>query len=175
VDSLTLPPGTPAMTDPLSVAAGIAGLISLSIQVTDSLVKFYTSYKGQEAAVTRTTENLESLLGTFRSLSSALQNRAFRPDEQDLIKNIESCIYQCDDLIQERCQIPATSRVLSDLLTFADHRSYLVQEHGLLTFGDSVCSHKEVTWIACPSLRNGDRLLSSTPASLRVRRDSSEL
>jgi ankyrin repeat domain-containing protein 50 len=89
------------MTDPLSVTAGIAGLISLGIQMTDSLVKFYTSYKGQEAAVTRTTENLESLLGTFRSLSSALQNRAFRPDEQDLIKNIESCIYQCDDLIQE--------------------------------------------------------------------------
>jgi ankyrin repeat domain-containing protein 50 len=35
------------MTDPLSVAAGVAGLISLGIQVTESLVKFYTSYKGQ--------------------------------------------------------------------------------------------------------------------------------
>jgi hypothetical protein len=28
------------MTDPLSVAAGIAGLISLGIQVTESLAKF---------------------------------------------------------------------------------------------------------------------------------------
>ncbi|KAI9866190.1 MAG: hypothetical protein M1813_001751 [Trichoglossum hirsutum] len=89
------------MTDPLSIAAGIAGLISLGIQVTGSLVKFYTSHKGQDADVTRTTEKLDSLLNTFRFLDSALQSRTFRPDEQDLIKNIESSIHKCDDLIQE--------------------------------------------------------------------------
>jgi ankyrin repeat domain-containing protein 50 len=89
------------MTDPLSVAAGIAGLISLGIQVTESLVKFYTSYKSQDADVARTTENLENLLSSFKFLSSALQNRTFRPDERDLIRNIESSIHKCDDLIQE--------------------------------------------------------------------------
>jgi ankyrin repeat domain-containing protein 50 len=89
------------MTDPLSVTAGIAGLISLGIQVTGSLVKFYTSYKGQDADVTRTIEKLEGLLHTFQFLDAALQSRTFRPDEQDLIKNIESSIRKCDDLIQE--------------------------------------------------------------------------
>jgi ankyrin repeat domain-containing protein 50 len=89
------------MTDPLSVAAGIAGLISLGIQVTQSLVEFYTSYKSQDSDVTRTTEKLESLLHAFQFLEAALQNRTFRPDEQDLIKNIESPIHKCDELIQE--------------------------------------------------------------------------
>jgi ankyrin repeat domain-containing protein 50 len=89
------------MADPLSVAAGIAGLISLGIKVTESLVKFYTSYKGQETEVIRTTERLESLLSTFQFLRAALQRRIFRPDEQDLIKNIESSIHKCDELIEE--------------------------------------------------------------------------
>jgi ankyrin repeat domain-containing protein 50 len=89
------------MTDPLSVAAGIAGLISLGIQVTGSLVEFYTLYKGQDVDMTRMTEKLENLLHTFQFLDAALQSRTFRRDEQDLIKNIESSIHKCDDLIQE--------------------------------------------------------------------------
>src|SRR5437764_9258841 len=89
------------MTDPVSVTAGIVGLISFGIQVTGSLVKFYTSYKGQDSDVSRTTEKLESLLHTFQFLDAALQSRTFRPDEVDLIQNIESSIHKCDDLIQE--------------------------------------------------------------------------
>jgi ankyrin repeat domain-containing protein 50 len=83
------------MTDSLSVAARIG------IEVTQSLVEFYTSYKGQDADVARTTEKLESLLDTFQFLYAALQSRTFQPDEQDLIKNIESSIHKCDDVIQE--------------------------------------------------------------------------
>src|SRR2546423_9594991 len=89
------------MTDPLSVAAGITGLISLGIQVTGSLVNFYTSYKAQDADVARTIEKLKCLLDTFQFLQAALQSRTFRPDEQDLIKNIESSIHKCGELIQE--------------------------------------------------------------------------
>lgn len=89
------------MTDPISVPAGLAGLITLGIQVTESLIKFYTSYKGQDTDVARTTASLESLLSTFRCLRDALRSRIFRPDEQGLINNIESCLYNCDELIQE--------------------------------------------------------------------------
>ncbi len=89
------------MTDPLSVAAGLAGLITLGIQVTKSLIEFYTSYRGQDTDVARTTGSLESLLSTFRCLHDALRSRIFRPDEQGLIKNIESSLYKCDELIQE--------------------------------------------------------------------------
>ena len=75
------------MTDPLSVAAGTVGLISFGIQVTESLVKFYTSYKGQDINVARATGNLESLLDILQDFYSALQSRTFRPSE-DVIKNI---------------------------------------------------------------------------------------
>jgi ankyrin repeat domain-containing protein 50 len=87
--------------DPLSIAAGIAGLISLGIKVTESLVQFYASYKGQDINVARTTEKLEILLDTFQVLHAALQSRIFRSDEQSLIQNIESTIHKCDELIQE--------------------------------------------------------------------------
>ena len=89
------------MTDPLSVAAGIAGLISLGVQVTDSLVKFYTSYKGLNGDVARTTGNLESLHDIFDFLQTAVTTRTFRQEERALIKNIESSISKCSDLIQE--------------------------------------------------------------------------
>ncbi len=36
------------MTEPLSVAASVAGLISLGIQVTQSLVDFYNAYKNRD-------------------------------------------------------------------------------------------------------------------------------
>jgi hypothetical protein len=89
------------MADPLSIAAGVAGFISLGIQVTDSLVAFYSSYKGQDTDVARTTEKLENLLDLFKSLKISLESRTFRPNEQSLIKNIESSIQNCDEVIQE--------------------------------------------------------------------------
>ena len=89
------------MTDPLSVTAGIAGLISLGIQVTGSLVRFYTAYKGQDTDIAQTIGKLENLLDTFRFLDTALQHRTFRPDEHGLLKNIESSAQNCHELIQE--------------------------------------------------------------------------
>lgn len=89
------------MTDPLSVAAGTAGLISLGIQVTGSLVSFYTACKGQDIDIARTTGKLENLLDTFQFLDTALQRRTFRPDEHGLLKNIESSAQNCHELIQE--------------------------------------------------------------------------
>ena len=89
------------MTDLLSATAGIAGLISLGIQVTGSLVKFYTSYKGQDTDITRTTAKLQTLLDSFQLLQAALQSRTFQSNEQDLIKNVKSSIHQCDEHIQE--------------------------------------------------------------------------
>jgi hypothetical protein len=88
------------MADPLSVAAGIAGLISLAIQTTKGLVEFYTSYRDQNTDVARTTEKLESLLKTFQFLNAALQSRKFRADERDLMNQVESSIQQCNNLIQ---------------------------------------------------------------------------
>ncbi|KAF3482178.1 ankyrin repeat-containing protein [Arthroderma uncinatum] len=89
------------MADPLSVAGSVAGLVSLSIQVTGSIVKFYDSYKGQDVAVDRTTGKLKSFLSMLQYLHQRIQERKFQPDEKDLIQAIESSIENCGDLIYE--------------------------------------------------------------------------
>lgn len=89
------------MTESLSVAAGIAGLFSLGVKVTESLLKFYESYKGQSIEISRITERLKELLEIFRSLHTVLQGRHFQPSEQNLLESIESCANNCDDVIQE--------------------------------------------------------------------------
>ena len=53
------------MTDPLSVAASVAGLISLGIQVTQSLADFYNAYENRDSELVHTIERLDSLLDIF--------------------------------------------------------------------------------------------------------------
>jgi ankyrin repeat domain-containing protein 50 len=132
------------MTDPLSITAGVAGLISLGVQVTESLIKFYTSYKNRDADVNRTSEKLESLLGTFQFLSSALQKRTFRPDEQDLIKNIESSVDKCDELVQElqeefeKCEKAATNGVRGSIRTAGRRAAYPFRESTLKKLDEAI-------------------------------------
>ena len=89
------------MTEPLSVAASVAGLISLGIQVTQSLVDFYNAYKNRVSDLVDTTERLESLLDIFQCLGKTLSDRRFQADEQNLISSIETSVKNCDELIQE--------------------------------------------------------------------------
>ncbi|CAG8899473.1 unnamed protein product [Penicillium egyptiacum] len=89
------------MADPLSVAAGVAGLLSLGIQVTTGLIGFYTSWKDQDINVARTAKTLEFLLSTFQSLDTTLRARQFRPDEHDLLQKVEGAILECEEIIKE--------------------------------------------------------------------------
>ncbi|KAL9063446.1 MAG: hypothetical protein Q9161_009462, partial [Pseudevernia consocians] len=89
------------MGDPISVTGTAVGVISLGIQVTQSLVSFYNSYKGQNSDLAHITDTLNSLLEVFQSLKKTLSDRNFRADEQGLVKNIETSIQNCDDLIYE--------------------------------------------------------------------------
>lgn len=77
------------MTDPLSVAGSVAGF------------DFYTVYRHQDSELLSITKRLDSLLDIFQSLQKVLRSRKFQPDEQDLLKTIESSIQDCDELIQE--------------------------------------------------------------------------
>ena len=65
------------MGDPLSVAASVVGLISLGIQVTKSLVKYYSLYRLQDSAIDSTTKKLNNLIGIFESFELTLSNRRF--------------------------------------------------------------------------------------------------
>lgn len=53
------------MGDPLSVAGSVVGLISLGIQVSQSLISFYTAYKDQNSDISKTIRRLENLQDTL--------------------------------------------------------------------------------------------------------------
>ncbi|CAG8902272.1 unnamed protein product [Penicillium egyptiacum] len=89
------------MSDPLSIAAGIAGFLSLGIQVTQTLVDFYSVYKSQDADIAKITRNMENLQGAFRSLESAIQKRQSQPNAEELLKEVEKATQRCHEIIHE--------------------------------------------------------------------------
>jgi hypothetical protein len=87
--------------DGLSVAASVAGIISLGIQVTQSLTDYYEAYKGQKSEIANTAEKLKNLLHVFESLRGVLTDRKFRADEKDLLETIEGSIEICEENVYE--------------------------------------------------------------------------
>lgn len=87
------------MGDPLSIASGVAGLLSLGIQVTKSLVDFYSAYKDQTPALAKTVLSLKSLLSILQSLDDALQNGQLRTDA--LLQEIDKVAVDCRGVIEE--------------------------------------------------------------------------
>lgn len=132
------------MSDPLSIASGIAGLISLGIQVSQTLVDFYTAYKGQDENVARTTQKIQSLLPIFCRLDVALAKREFRQDEEELIGAIESSIRSCEDIIQEleaECQKfdKTSAQNLKDRIRVAGRRAtYPFRQSTLIKLNEDI-------------------------------------
>lgn len=89
------------MGDPLSVAASVAGLVSLGLQTTEYLYKYYAAYKGREEDLAKITNRLSDLLQTLSVIDRVLRTRKWRPDEQTTLQNIENAIYQSEDVIQD--------------------------------------------------------------------------
>ena len=89
------------MTEPLSVAASVAGLVSLGIQVTQSLVNFYNTYKYRDSDLVHMIERLVSLLDIFQCVKKTLPHRHFQADERSLVESIETSIKSCEEWIQE--------------------------------------------------------------------------
>ena len=125
------------MADPLSIAASVAGLVSLGIQVTQSLIDFYKSYRHQNSELAGIIGRLESLAETLLHLQKALSSRTFQADERSLVKSIEKSIIHCNELIQElqdECQkfsktsssgIRAAARVAGRRATYPFRQSTL--------------------------------------------------
>ena len=89
------------MADPLAIASGIAGLLSLGIQVTQSLVSFYTTYKDQDTVLAKVTQNLDNLQNIFRALDAAVEERRSQADTQDLLQEVEKAVQKCEEIITE--------------------------------------------------------------------------
>ena len=95
------------MADPLAIASGIAGLLSLGIQVTQSLVSFYTTHKDQDTDLAKVTRNLDNLQSIFRALDVAVEERRSQADTRDLLQEVEKAVQKCEEIItdlQSECQ-----------------------------------------------------------------------
>jgi hypothetical protein len=89
------------MADALSIASGIAGLLSLGIQVTQSLVNFYTTYRSQRTDLANITHNLNNLHGILKSLKAAVVDVQFQCTAQDLLEEVKKAIGKCEEIIKE--------------------------------------------------------------------------
>jgi hypothetical protein len=89
------------MSDLLSIAAGIAGFLSLGIQVTQTLVDFYSVYKNQDTDIAKITQNMENLQSTFRSLEIAIQQRQSQPNADELLQEVDKATQRCYEIITE--------------------------------------------------------------------------
>lgn len=74
------------------MAASVGGVVSLGIQVTQSLVDFYSAYKSQKSDVAYSIKRLEYLLGVLEILRKQLADRTFPANQQNLHRNIEDSI-----------------------------------------------------------------------------------
>lgn len=87
--------------DGLSVAASVVGIISLGIQAAQGLINYYSAYKSQKKDVADIIQNFCRLLETLETITTELQNRKFRADEQDVLRNIEDLVQECKRCIEE--------------------------------------------------------------------------
>lgn len=89
------------MADPLALASGVAGLLSLGIQVTQSLVNFYNSFRDQDTDLAKVAQDLDNLQSILRALDIAVKERRSQADTQDLLREVEKAVKQCEEIIVE--------------------------------------------------------------------------
>ena len=102
------------MTDPLSVTASAAGIVSLGITVCQGLIDYYQKYKDKVRDVAKTTQSIETVLSTLNSLESILKTRKFSSSQGALVTTIEdsikACVESIDDLQEELERIKDPSK-----------------------------------------------------------------
>ncbi|KAK6384107.1 hypothetical protein LTR65_009866 [Meristemomyces frigidus] len=89
------------MADPLSIAASVAGLVSLGLQATGTLYDFYTAYKDRNDDLARTATRLGSLVEVLRLIQVATSTREWRADERSIVQTIEAAVSRSTNGIEE--------------------------------------------------------------------------
>ncbi|KAK5314358.1 hypothetical protein LTR93_010373 [Exophiala xenobiotica] len=87
------------MGDPLSVAASVAGLLSVALQSTEYLYKYYTVCRDQHRDLAKVAGQLGGLLDSLRNIDQILCTRKWRPTEESIIRSIERSITRSEDAI----------------------------------------------------------------------------
>ncbi|KAF4852504.1 Ankyrin repeat and KH domain-containing protein 1 [Colletotrichum siamense] len=89
------------MSDPLSVVGSVVGIVSLGIQVTQTLYNYYNAFANAESDVAHILTKLESLLELLDSLHRQLKDRRFRSNDRHLLALVEKHVQECEDCIED--------------------------------------------------------------------------
>ena len=89
------------MSDPLSVAAGVVGITSLGLQVTQYLFDYYSALKDRDSNLAGTITKLEQLLKILDTIRTQVEARKTRPNELKLLSNILTSVQRCEECIEE--------------------------------------------------------------------------
>lgn len=88
------------MADPLSVAGSVTGLVSLGLEVTKSLYRYYESYKHRHDELARTANRLHAVCQNLELLDGIFATRKWMPGEQDILQQVDSCISSSEEIIR---------------------------------------------------------------------------
>ncbi|OAG39695.1 hypothetical protein AYO21_06163 [Fonsecaea monophora] len=88
------------MGDPLSVAASVAGLLSLGLQSTEYLYKYYTACRDQHQDLAKIADQLGSLLESVQIIDEIVRTRTWRRNEQSILQSIENSITHSEEAIK---------------------------------------------------------------------------
>jgi uncharacterized protein YoxC len=91
------------MAEPLSLAAGIAGLVSLTIQVLQIANKFKEDVKGVREEVKALVEELTALSNLLKQLKTSWENKKLPPNfDMSALSTIEAaCESQLKELLDK--------------------------------------------------------------------------
>jgi hypothetical protein len=89
------------MSDLLSTAGSIVGIVSLGITLSQGLCDYYAAYQEYDTDIATASKKLRHLLHVFQALHDGLRQRQFGADDRVLCKEISSCIEDCSDLVTE--------------------------------------------------------------------------
>jgi hypothetical protein len=87
------------MGDPLSVAASVAGLLSVALQSTEYLYKDYTVCRDQHRDLAKVTDQLGDLLESLQNIDEIVRTRKWWPTAELIIRSIERSITRSQDAI----------------------------------------------------------------------------
>ena len=80
------------MSDPLSIAASAAGLVSLGLTVCSGLLEYYSAWKDQHSDISTMCESLEALSKTFEVLDEKVRHPLLDRKSVDRVtESIISC------------------------------------------------------------------------------------
>lgn len=90
------------MGDPLSIPAGVVGMVSLGIQLCQSLYTYCNNVQERTRDIKIVSDQIKSLESTFRSLATVVQRIISLPHASGtMISSLNHCVAACEGGLQE--------------------------------------------------------------------------